>query len=293
MRLIFGCGYLGERVAMRWRHAGDDLIVVTRGGPRTKQLELQGYRVIVADVTRPNSLRCLAAQPAPDAVLYAVGYDHTAGQSIQEIYEEGVRNVLAAIPPTTGHFIYISSTGVYGDASGEWIDERTPTNPRRAGGQAALAAEQAIRAHQIRKRAVILRLAGLYGPGRIPFLDALRAGEPIPAAGEGYLNLIHVDDAARAVLAADRLAPLDDGPRILCVSDGQPVRREDYYREVARQIGAPPPRFVAPPADSPRASRAQADRRVSNSQMLAQLKVTLMYPDYRAGLAAIIAGTDT
>ena len=84
------------------------------------------------------------------------------------------------------------------------------------------------------------------------------------------------------------LAPFDDGPRVYCVSDGHPVERGEYYSEVARQIGAPPPRFVEPDPNSPRAARAESNRRVRNDRMLADLRVTLAYPDYRAGLAAIL-----
>ena len=80
-----------------------------------------------------------------------------------------------------------------------------------------------------------------------------------------------------------------DERRVYCVSDGHPVERGEYYREVARLIGAPPPTFVTPDPNSPRAARAEADRRVKNSRMLAELGVQLAYPDYRAGLAAILA----
>jgi hypothetical protein len=72
------------------------------------------------------------------------------------------------------------------------------------------------------------------------------------------------------------------------VSDGHPVVRCDYYREVARRIGAPDPTFVAPKPDSPRAARAASDRRVRNERMLAELGVQLIYPDYRSGLTAIL-----
>jgi nucleoside-diphosphate-sugar epimerase len=102
------------------------------------------------------------------------------------------------------------------------------------------------------------------------------------------LNLIHVDDAAASVIAASELPPFDGGPRIYCVSDGQPVKRTEFYREVARLIGAPPPQFVEPDAASPRAERARGNRRIRNDKMLAELQVNLTYPDYRAGLAAIL-----
>jgi len=177
---------------------------------------------------------------------------------------------------------------VYGPAGGGWVDEETPPDPQRDGGRASLAAERALAESPLGTRSVILRLAGIYGPGRIPFLDHLRAGEPIPAPTKGYLNLIHVDDAAAVVLAAEEVA-VSDGPRVYCVTDGHPVERGDYYREVARRIGAAPPTFVEPDLNSPRALRAASNRQVKNTRMLAELNANLAYPNYQAGLAAILA----
>jgi nucleoside-diphosphate-sugar epimerase len=287
-KLIFGCGYLGERVAKRWRHAGHDVVVVTRSADKAREFERDGFSTMVADVTRPETLANL---PTANTVLFAVGYDRSAGAggpSIEEVYANGVKNVLAALPPETGRFIYISTTGVYGAANGEWIDEATPPDPRRDGGRASLAAEQILASHPLGARVVILRLAGLYGPGRIPFIDKLRAGEPIPAPVSGYLNLIHVDDAATLVMAAEKLTPLEQPPRVYCVSDGHPVERGEYYSEIARQISMPAPRFVEPDPNSPRAARAESNRRVCNERMLSELRIELAYPDYRAGLAAIL-----
>jgi nucleoside-diphosphate-sugar epimerase len=287
-KLIFGCGYLGERVARRWREAGHEVIVVTRTRDRAEVFRRSGYDAIVADVTR---LATLADLPAADTVLFAVGFDRIAGGSIEEVYAGGVRNVLAALPSDVGRFVYISTTGVYGDADGNWVDEDTPPDPQRDGGRASLAAEHALAESAFATRGIVLRLAGIYGPGRIPFLDKLRAGEPIPAVSEGHLNLIHVDDAAAVVVAAESTgSQLNGKRRIYCVSDGHPVERGEYYREVARLVGAPPPTFVTPELDSPRAARAAADRRVKNSRMLSELGIKLAYPDFRAGLAAILAG---
>jgi len=284
-KLIFGCGYLGERVARRWREANQEVCVVTRGEDRADEFRRQGFQVIVADITQPETLTDL---PVADTVLFAVGFDRASAKSIHDVYAGGVRNVLSALPNQKGRLIYISTTGVYGPAEGAWVDEVTPPDPRREGGRASLAAEQALMEHSLGQRSVILRLAGIYGPERVPFIRELREGKPIPAPASGWLNLIHVDDAANVVIAAAELAPIENGPRVYCVSDGSPVERAEYYSEVARQIGAPPPRFVEPDAASPRAARAESNRRVSNARMLADLRVTLNYPDYRAGLASAV-----
>jgi nucleoside-diphosphate-sugar epimerase len=100
-----------------------------------------------------------------------------------------------------------------------------------------------------------------------------------------------VDDAARVVVAADAwlaTRKAADGPHVFNVSDGTPVVRGDYYAEAARLIGAPPPRFTAPAADSPAALRAGANRQIRNDKMLRELGVSLRYPSYREGLAAIL-----
>lgn len=282
-RLIFGCGYLGERVAKRWLDGGDTVHVVTRSESRARDFADRGYQPIVADVTQAETLVRL---PEAKTVLFAVGYDRSAEPDIHEVYAEGFRNVLAQLSVDPERVIYISTTGVYGGADGGWVDEQTPPAPTRDGGKASLAAEEILRASRFTNVGVALRLAGIYGPDRIPFLKQLEAGEPIAAPAAGHVNLIHVDDAARVVqAAADHTGGL---PPALCVSDGSPPVRGDYYREVARLIGAAEPTFVDPPADSPKAARAKADKQVRNDLMMQTLDIVLAHPNFRSGLAAIL-----
>lgn len=282
--LLFGHGYLGSRVASLWLDRGDEVTIVTRSNEKASELRAFGYKTIVADVTQRASLTQL---PQADSVLYAVGYDRTAGPTIHEVYADGLRNVLDALPTETGRIVYISTTGVYGDASGDWVDEETPPAPSRDGGRASLAAEDALRMHPLGERGIILRLAGIYGPDRIPFLDLIRAGDAIPAIASGFLNLIHVNDAARIAIRAAEATVLNL-PRVYCVSDGHPVVRGEYYGEIARLLGAAPPSFVAPPLNSPRAIRAASDRRVKNHRLIRELGIDLRYPAYREGLEAIL-----
>ena len=282
-KLVFGCGYLGHRVADRWLAAGETVYVVTRSAARADVLGEQGLTPIVADVVRPQALVGL---PAAETVLYAIGFDRTAGESIHRVYVDGLANVLAALPPETGRIVYISSTGVFGQAGGQRVDETSECQPVREGGRACLEAERLLSAHPLGDRAVTLRLAGLYGPGRIPSREALMACQPLAAPADGYLNLIHVDDAASVVLAAELRAPL---PRLYLVSDGQPVERRIYYEELARLFGAPPPRFIPAPPDSGALARSATDKRIDNARMRAELAVDLAFPSYRQGLASIVA----
>ncbi len=286
-KLIFGCGYLGQRVALLWRDLGHEVHVVTRRAHRAAMLAEFGLNSHVADVTRPETLRGL---PAVETVLYAVGFDRSAKPSIAEVYAGGLQHVLTALPTTVNSLIYVSTTGVYGHADGAWVDEHTPPNPQRAGGKASLAAERLLQPPQggSHHSAICLRLAGIYGPDRIPYLAKLRAAEPLAVPQEGWLNLIHVEDAARIVVASETWR-LDAQPTICCVSDGHPVRREAYYREVARLLGTPAPTYVAPTPDSPAALRASANKRVRNAKLLELLESPLTFPSYREGLATILA----
>ena len=191
--------------------------------------------------------RCPLLPPEVGTVLWAVGYSKapTSGRGVRihDVYVGGLANLLRALPPAVERFIYISSTGVYGQVTGGEVDEDSPCQPTREGGQACLAAEELLRESPLADRTIILRLAGLYGPGRIPRSQDLVAGLPIDAPSQGWLNLIHVEDAARIVLLAEQNA---QPPKLYVVADGQPVIRGDYYRELSRLLRVPPPRFVDP-----------------------------------------------
>jgi nucleoside-diphosphate-sugar epimerase len=282
-KLIFGCGYLGSRIAQLWMGQGHTVYALTRSAEKAKMLEAKGVRAIVGDLLASVPLSLPAEL---GTVLFAVGYDKRSPASIQDVYADGVRRALGCLPDSVERFIYISTTGVYGNISGSEVDEHTPCQPLRAGSIASRHAEQILEASNFHSRALILRMAGLYGPNRIPRSTDLVAGRPIEAPERGWLNLIHVDDAAQIVLLAEQGAPL---PRTYVVSDGQPVIRAEYYSELARLLNAPPPKFVEPPGVSPAAARAASDKRVNPRRMFAELSPTLQYPSYRQGLAAIVA----
>jgi nucleoside-diphosphate-sugar epimerase len=273
---------LGTRVARRWLEDGHTVDAVTRSHERAGELRRLGLRPLVADILGTSRLPELAAY---DTVLFAVGFDRRSPASIHDVYVGGLKNVLAAGPQPPGRFIYISSTGVYGRSEGEWIDERSPCEPMREGGQACLDAERVLADHPFAERSIVLRMAGLYGPGRIPRQQELLAGLPIAAPQFGSLNLIHIDDAVAIVLAAERVAPPGS---LYVVADGHPVQRGEYIRAVAALLGAPPPQFAALDKNSPAARRARSDKRIDNSKMLRELNVALRYPSYREGLAAAL-----
>jgi nucleoside-diphosphate-sugar epimerase len=219
--LILGCGYLGRRGAARWLDAGYEVAALTRSAVKADELRAAGIRPVLGDVTDAASL---AGLPAVDVVLYAVGYDRSSGRDRRQVVVEGPRNALAALAGKAGRFVFVSTTSVYGQSSGEWVDEQSPTEPATEAGRLAVEAEEIVSgvlreglwprerpspsAPLPRERGdgmerVILRLSGLYGPGRLlRRVEQLRAGEPIAGDGEAWLNLIHVEDAAEAVVRA-------------------------------------------------------------------------------------------
>ncbi len=282
-RMIVGCGYVGKPLAAKWHALGDVVFPTTRSQDRARQFEQQGWQPILADVTRPETLRQL---PEADTVVFAVGYDSDSGASREDVYAEGLKNVLEHLSEATRRLVFVSTTGVYGDADGQTVDEETPCEPARAGGKAFLKAEQYLRNHPVwSQRSITLRMAGIYGPQRIPRSADIEAGKPIPAPGGGALNLIHVDDAVQAIcLAADA----EEFSPLYIVSDGSPVDRRDYYREVARLLEAPEPTFEDPEADSPAAQRAKSDRKMSNARLVTELGFQPTHASYREGLTAIL-----
>ncbi|MBI3822972.1 MAG: NAD-dependent epimerase/dehydratase family protein, partial [Planctomycetes bacterium] len=254
-----------------------------------------GVEPIVCDVLNPASLRSL---PQVDTVLYAIGFDRSSGASMRDVYVNGLANVLAHLP-TPKRFLYISSSSVYGQTDGSWVDENSPTHPAEPSGKIVLEAERVLRSEPeaLAKEAhpsltlqaltpapIILRFAGIYGPGRLLRRQTIEKGDPIVGDADKWLNLIHVDDGARAVLAAEERGQPGN---IYNVCDDHPVRRRYFYAAMARVLAAPEPSFVSPPpAQTP--PHELAHRRINNRRMKVELGVELRYPDYDQGLRASV-----
>ena len=189
--------------------------------------------------------------------------------------------------PPASALVYASSTGVYGQTDGEWVDESSPTCPQHESGKVCLEAEDRVRAWADSGNrcasAVVLRFAGLYGPGRMVRRSILERGEPIPGDPYKFLNLIHIDDAARAAAAA--LTTAQPHPLYL-VCDDRPVMRKEYYAQMATLLGTPEPRFEVPGPDSPEAARDATNKRINNHRLKSSLHLTLIHPDITTGLFA-------
>jgi nucleoside-diphosphate-sugar epimerase len=270
--LIVGCGYLGRRVAAIWRAAGVEVTALTRSHENATALSQQGIDPVVGDVLLPQTLQTL---PAADVGLYAVGYDRQSAASKHDVYVRGVTSVLEEIGPRVAQLIYISSTSVYGQDAGEWIDETSETHPATEDGRIVLAAEDVVR-EACPGTVSVLRLSGIYGPGRLlRRVESVRKGEPIAANPDGFLNLIHVEDAAQIVA---HLARREGAQSTYLVTDDQPVRRREYYGLLAQLIGAAEPVFDFDGKGS------GLNKRCSNARLKAELGNLLRFPTSATGL---------
>jgi nucleoside-diphosphate-sugar epimerase len=257
-----------------WLQRGASVLATTRRRETAAELQTLGVEPIVCDVMRPETLTSL---PAVDVAAYAVALDRASGQTMRDVYVQGLENVLRHLPQC-GRFVYVGSSSVYGQTDGGWVDETSVTEPQEESGRIVLEAEQVLRA--ARPDAIVLRFAGIYGPGRLLRKQTILAGEPIVGDADKWLNLIHVDDGVSAVIAAcERGEP----GSVYNVCDDRPVRRRDFYRELARRLQANEPRFELPPAGAPTPPHERANRRIRNAR-LKELDVVLRFPDYVAGL---------
>ena len=278
--LIIGCGYLGERLGANWLREGKDVFATTRSQTRFGVLASRGFHPIICDVTNPP-----AELPNVETVVWSVGFDRGVYRDISDVYVDGLRNMLGLLIDRCQRFIYISSTGVYSQTAGQEVNEESECQPETDGGRACLVAEKLIANHRLGDKAIYLRLAGIYGPDRVPRIADLRDGIPIKVNPDSYLNLIHVEDAVTVISAAARSL---DAPETYLVSDGQPTLRRDYYNHIAGIISAPTPTFEPPAASPKKTQRGSSSKRIQNSKMLKRLRVKLKYANYREGLAELL-----
>ncbi len=286
LRLVVGCGYLGERVARRWIAMGDPVMATTRRADRAAHLGALGITPCVIDVADAGQSwnEVFRDSGPPATVLWSVGFDRSAGGTHRDVHVLGLTRLLDALaamtsPETPTRVIFSSSTGVWGDLQGGVVNEATPTTPSRDAGVVLVEAETRLRHHPAGP-GTSLRFAGLYGPGRLPRTADLAAGRPIAADPESWLNLVHIDDAAAAVTTvADAAAPRP----LYVVSDGHPVLRRDWYGRMAELTHSPAPQW------NPEAPRSRgADKRVDSSLLRHDLGFRPAHPDPLASLEQLV-----
>jgi len=276
--LVVGYGFLGSRVARMARSLGYDVAATSRKETKRGEIEAAGCRFHRFDIHSSAD-----RLPAFDAWVWCPAFDRSAGVSMHEGIVGGLMRALESAETSPKHVVFTSTTSVYGQASGEWVDEESPCEPRTESGRAHVEAERRLLdwATDPRGIATILRLSGLYGPERIIRRKAIEASEPIACHPDTWLNLVHGDDAAAACLYALKSSQ----SATYCISDDRPVLRREYYETLARLLNAPAPTFV-----SPGPGEDAGDKRVSNRKARSELGWAPEYPDIESGLKAAIRG---
>jgi nucleoside-diphosphate-sugar epimerase len=279
--LVIGCGDLGRRVAARHLERGDAVVGVVRRGESAARLEQSGIQPALVDLdTAPGSV-----PSARGALVYYFAPPPERGDRDWRL--RGWTESLS----TDGwprKVVYVSTSGVYGDRAGAWVDEECEPRPETDRARRRLDAEQTLSIWAAERGVawIALRVGGIYGPGRLP-TERIRSGRPVLRERDcGYTNRIHVEDLASvAVAAGDRGS---DGA-IYNVSDGRPGNMTEYLKAVADLLRlARPPEISWAEAEgrlSPEMlSYLRESRRLDNSRMLRELGVKLQYPDLRSGL---------
>ena len=285
--LVVGSGAVAE-AALPWLVRRFRVLALCRRPERAAQLRALGARPVLADLDNRASLRRLAG-----LARWVLHFAPPASQGDRDLR---TRRLLAALgngKSLAQRLVYISTTGVYGDCRGEWIDECRPLAAQTARAYRRVDAERALRRFGRRggRRVAILRAPGIYGPGRLP-LDRLRRGDPVPCAGEGvHTNHVHLDDLARAAcFALFRGRP----NRVVNACDGSALRVDEWFDAIAAAFALPqPPRLPhAQLAEylSPMAlSFMSESRRIGNRRLREELRVVLHHPSPLEAVARIAA----
>lgn len=281
---IAGCGYVGTRLIAALP-PDTDIRILSHSPARHARLAELGAAVEPGDLDldQPLDLDSCCGR----TVYYLVPPPPT-GHS-----DPRLRRFLAALPadPPPARIILVGATGIYGDCHGAWVDEDHPPSPDSDRGRRRLDAERALQSwSEARGVAIaILRVAGIYGPGRLP-RDRIEKGLPVLSEQQSpWSNRIHIDDLVQACIAAAQARP----GGIYNVADGHPSSMTDYFFQVADRLGLPRP--PALPLDAIRdrlspgmLSYLAESRRLDNRRLRDELGVRLRYPTLAEGLAASV-----
>lgn len=216
--------------------------------------------------------------------MIALAADASTEEAYRAAYVDGLSHVLdavdrQAVPPR--RILLISSTAVYPDAGGAVVDESTPTKPTRFSGKILLEAEELLFSRAGESQAVVLRLGGIYGPGRTRLIDQVRSGKAVIPSQPKHTNRIHRDDAAAMIV---HLATMEQEPDAVYVGvDNESAELGDVLRFLAKEL-----QFPEPPA-RPASDDGPGDKRCSNQRLLST-GFTFTYPSYKEGYRAILAG---
>ena len=283
--LIVGCGYVGLPLGAELVQAGHEVFGLRRSRAAEADLRAAGIRPLFADITDAGSLRDLPG--TFDWVVNCTAVGGGGPEAYRRVYVEGTRNLLSWLASGTPRFVYTSSTSVYGQNDGSWVTEESPTEPPAETGRILLEAERLLlEAHRVTgSPAIILRLAGIYGPGRGYWFKQFMS-EQATMEGDGgrFLNMIHRDDAVGAIRAVlERGRPGE----VYNVADEEQPTQKQLFSWLSARLGRPMLQ-TAPVTEAPR-KRGASNKRVSNRKLKEQLGYAFRFPTYRDGFETVQA----
>lgn len=281
--LIIGCGDTGRRLAALYRAEGRQVSGVVRSEASARALHAVGIRPIRTDLDAGD----LPSLPSGGARVFYFAPPVDVGKDDVRIERLLDHLEFTGLP---ARFLYMSTTGVYGDCEGRWIDESEPLKPSTYRAQRRIAAEDAVRRWCDEKDIewLILRVPAIYGPGRL-LTERLKSGMPTVRPEEcSFTNRIHIDDLVSVCHAVMAEAP---GRSVYNVSDGQPSTITDYLFQLAELTGMQKPPLIsmheAERMLSPSImSFMKESKRLKNDKLLRETGITLRYPDLKSGLKA-------
>jgi nucleoside-diphosphate-sugar epimerase len=288
--LIIGCGYVGLPLGAGLVKQGHEVFGLRRSAAAESDLKAAGITLLIGEITKPKELARLPG--VYDWVVHCVSSSGGGAEEYRAVYLQGTRNVIEWLSPSPPKkFVYTSSTSVYGQTDGSLVKETSPTEPASETARVLVETEKVLleAAQQNKFPAVILRVAGIYGPDRgYWFKQYLKNEARIEGKGDRILNMIHRDDVVGAIIAALKSGRPGE---VYNAVDDEPVTQLAYFQWLAGTLGKWPPPF-APEDEHADRKRGLTNKKVSNRRLKMELGYQFKYPTFRQGYTAELLRLD-
>jgi nucleoside-diphosphate-sugar epimerase len=287
--LIVGCGYVGVPLGAELVRLGHEVFGLRRNVSAENELKAAGIQPLFGDVTRSETLANLPREFDWIVNCVAAGGD---AENYRQVYLQGTRNLIEWLAPNPPEkFVYTSSTSVYAQNDGSQVKESSPTEPTAETSRILVETEKVLFGAAMQKKfpAVVLRVAGIYGPDRGHwFKQFLKDAAHIEGDGVRFLNMIHRDDLVGCIIAALKSGRAGE---IYNATDDEPVSQLHFFQWLAQAMDKPPPSSVPENPDAVR-RRGVTNKRVSNRKLKTELGHQFKYPNFRIGYSAELLRLD-
>lgn len=287
--LFLGCGDIALRAIQQLLNSAQDMADFSCHGMRRHIEQLPAtLSASAGDIRDTGKLTALLGAGCFDVVVVTLTPESMSDEGYRDSYVAGASSLSTALANTRHRpqgVIWVSSSGVYGQSDGEWVDERAETRPASYRGKRLLEAEQIIR--QLPVRAVIVRYSGIYGPGRGRLLQQVREGRLVPAQPLQWSNRIHADDAAGVLVHIVRKWQTGEAVEPLYLaSDDEPTPLHDVHAWLAGELGLA---VFTPQGEKGDAADGRVGNRRCSNRLLRDSGFVFRYPTFRDGYRAILA----